>query len=162
MSIRSKLVGTWECVFWTMTNVNDPKDIIHPYGEDIKGTLIYTADGYMMSILQKSDIPAFTPGPLLGTTEQYVEAASGTHGYHGEYYLEEQEGKRPKLYHHVLMGLPANWHGDTMERFFEIRDEDGRLHLEISTGYTTAAGGVERTILLGFRKRDPNTRSSPP
>lgn len=162
MSVRERLIGTWECLFWTATNTNDPTDVMHPYGEDIKGTLIYTADGYMMSMLQKTGIPAFTPGPLVGTTEQYVEAASGTHGYHGEYFLEEEEGQPPKLYHQVLMGLPANWHGDTQERMFELKEEDGRLYLTIWTRFNIDVGGVERAVKLGFRKKDPNTRSSHP
>ncbi|KAJ9658180.1 hypothetical protein H2198_003885 [Neophaeococcomyces mojaviensis] len=163
MSVRAKLIGTWECLYLTATNAKDESDIIHPFTEHINGNIIYSDDGYMGALIQRPDIPKFTLGPLQGTAEQYEKASSGTQGYHGPFYLEEKADGQVKLFHKMIVSLPTNWTGETQVRWCQMWEEDGRLYMKLGPDFNiTFDDGVERKVEVGWRKREANTRITPP
>lgn len=161
MSVRSKIIGTWECLSWKAVSVTDPNDVIQPFTEHIRGNLVYSEDGYMASILQHPDVPNFTPGPIAATAEEYQKAGSGMMGYHGRYYLEELDDEKVKLYHEIMICLPVNWTGDIQERLCSMWEEDGRLYMKLGPDFTTKQSGIERRTEVMWRKREPNTKTAP-
>jgi len=163
MSFRSKLIGTWECLYWRAININDDTDIAYPYSENVNGNIMYSEDGYMAAMLQRPEVPKYTPGPLKGTPEQYQQAGAKTQSYHGPFYLDEKEDGTVKLFHHMIVSLPTNWIGETQVRWCQMWEEGGRLFMKLGPGYNyTTEDGIERRVEVGWRKREANTRTAPP
>jgi hypothetical protein len=46
MTLRADVIGTWELTSYTLRNGLDGS-VVHPFGEDATGLLIYSPDGYV-------------------------------------------------------------------------------------------------------------------
>ena len=162
MSSRTKLIGTWECLYFRAVNINDSNDITYPFTEDVKGNLVYSADGYMASFMQH---------PNAAEKEETNEAASenlkqqqgghsipSTSGYHGIWELEELESGKMKLVHTMLISLPAAWNGQSQVRMGTMWEDGGTqyMKLEPELDVSLSDGKVERRMEVGWRKRKPS------
>jgi hypothetical protein len=89
-SLKEQLVGTWEGVSIVLTRSDGTK--IHPFGEKLNGSLIFTADGHSVVLLTRSDLPKIAANNRLGVTPDEAQAAyRGSYGYFGPYTVNEAE-----------------------------------------------------------------------
>lgn len=122
---KPPLIGTWKLVSWEVVR---PDGRIHyPYGKDVVGFLIYTADGYMSAEIMDPDRQQSAPGfPLEIASAQTLpqhdraRAYSTYLSYCGTYSVEGNI-----LTHHVKAGLIPSWVGSQQIRHFTF--EHGSL-----------------------------------
>lgn len=58
MTDTSQFTGTWHLTNWTSLKNETPAG--YPMGEDAKGQIIYSAEGYMCAFLMRADFPEGT------------------------------------------------------------------------------------------------------
>ncbi len=127
MTSLNPFVGTWKLVSW---EVIQPDGTIHyPYGKDVVGYLIYTADGYMSAEIMNPDRQQSNPSfPLEIAAAQTLpdpdraRAYSTYLSYCGTYTVEGNT-----MTHHVKAGLIPSWTGSEQVRHFKF--DQGRLIL---------------------------------
>ena len=120
MATSNPFVGTWKLVSW---EVSLPDGTIHyPYGKDVVGYLIYTADGYMSAEIMNPDRQQSDPSfPLEMATGQTLpdsdraRAFSTYLSYCGTYTVA---GKT--VTHHMKAGLIPSWTGSEQVRPFKF------------------------------------------
>jgi hypothetical protein len=118
------IVGTWR--FISMEARSPRGEVISPYGENIFGRLIYTAEGLMSVLLMNPDRPRFTSDdPMAGTTDEIESAYRGFDAYCGTYTIDKET---KTVTHHIQASKFPNWIGTDQVRSFELRD--GRLILK--------------------------------
>ena len=84
------VVGTRNLISANVHNPND--DVIHLYGEDPSGMLMYDAKGYMFAVLMRPGRSSFVAGdPLGGTSEEIKEAFEGFDAYCGTYEVNAEK-----------------------------------------------------------------------
>jgi len=131
MTDSNPFVGTWKLISW---EVRQPDGTIHyPYGKDVVGYLIYTADGYMSAEIMDPDRQQSDPNfPLESAAAQTlsesdrVRAYSTYLSYCGTYTVEGNT-----VTHHVKAGLIPSWTGSEQARPFKF--DRGRLIIEVGT-----------------------------
>ncbi len=129
MADATLFVGTWKLISW---EVRQPGGTIHyPYGKDVIGYLIYTADGYMSAEIMDSDRQQSDPNfPLENASAQTLSdrdrarAYSTYLSYCGTYTVEDNT-----VIHHVKAGLIPSWTGSEQPRPFKL--ELGCLIIEV-------------------------------
>jgi len=129
MADMTLFVGAWKLISW---EIRQPDGMIHyPYGKDVIGYLIYTAEGYMSAEIMAADRRQSDPNyPLEGASGQTLPdpdraAAYSTYiSYCGTYTVEGD-----KVVHHVKAGLIPSWTGSDQVRHF--RFEGGRLIISL-------------------------------
>jgi hypothetical protein len=121
-------VGTWKLVSWEITQPDGT--IRYPYGKEVVGYLIYTADGHMAAEIMDPDRQQSDPGfPLEMATAQTLPDADRARAYStylsycGTYTVEGNT-----VIHHVKAGLVPSWTGSEQPRPF--RFEDGYLVIQ--------------------------------
>jgi hypothetical protein len=113
---RVNVVGTWNLISAKAQNPND--DVIHLYGEDPSGMLMYDAKGHMFAVLIRPGRSRFVSGdPLGGTSEEIKEAFEGFDAYCGTY---EVNTEKRTITHHVTASRFPNWEGTDPLRYFEF------------------------------------------
>lgn len=128
--LKNKIMGTWELVSYYRLDEDGEK--IYPLGEDPKGFLIYTADGYMSAQLMKQGrINYSLEGLHNGTEQEMAEAAHGYHAYSGKYDIDEADGS---IYHHNEVSLIPNRLGDVQDR--QIQFEEDTISITSRTSST--------------------------
>ncbi len=96
---QAELVGTWKLVSYEVRSADDNVD--YPLGRDLRGYVMYTADGFMSATLMRPGRPRFSaPDILLGSVEEKVAAAEGYIAYCGRYELRDD-----RVIHHVELSL---------------------------------------------------------
>ncbi len=118
MTDSNPFVGTWKLISWEVTQ---PDGTIHyPYGKDVVGYLIYTADGYMSAEIMNPERQQSDPDfPLENAAAQTLadpdraRAYSTYLSYCGTYTVEENT-----VTHHVKAGLIPSWTGSEQLRHF--------------------------------------------
>jgi hypothetical protein len=160
--IRQKVIGAWEKSYMFVSPIEagedpdiDAPDNMFPTGRDGPGSLMYSAEGWMSSLLQeeKGKLPTYTleddgrgGKSINGTDEEMVKVAKLTLGYVGAWSVEEgtyrflgdlkgvMGGKERKgvhrftLFHDIKIALPPNWIGEKQRRHVEYweEEEDGK------------------------------------
>lgn len=145
MSSKQQFIGIWtllSCEHRLATGVT-----IYPFGEDAKGLLIYTADGYMSGTLSRSKRTRFHSRELFGGTD--VERAMAMQGY--LHYAGKFEVTEKEILHHVEFSLFPNWVGSTQRRRYAF--DNGTL--ELSTG-PFIADHVRQTAHLVWTRLEPS------
>jgi hypothetical protein len=120
MTDSNFFVGTWKLISWEVTQ---PDGKIHyPYGKDVVGYLIYTADGYMSAEIMDPDRQQSDPSfPLEIASAQTLpeldraRAYSTYLSYCGTYTVEDNT-----VTHHVKAGLIPSWTGSEQARPFKF------------------------------------------
>ena len=125
MSNSDLFVGTWKLISWEVTQPDGT--IQYPYGKDVVGYLIYTADGYMSAEIMDPDRRQSDPRfPLEAAAAQTLpdpdraRAYSTYLSYCGTYTVEGDT-----VTHHVKAGLVPSWTGSEQARHFKF--DHGRL-----------------------------------
>ena len=114
---KSDLIGSWSLVGWK--TVYDDGRTIFPMGEDAKGFLVYSSDGFMSASLFTSNRPHFISGEMLTADEnEKVKAWDSYFSYSGKFILEGD-----MVHHYVLSSMYPNWVGDKQSRIAAIVDE---------------------------------------
>ncbi|KAK4946794.1 hypothetical protein LTR10_014296 [Elasticomyces elasticus] len=161
-SFLSRVLGAWELLTYTATNIEDDNDVLYPMGEQCKGQIVYTHDGYMTAVLQWGDVEPYERGPTRGTTRELANAGKKTMSYCGPFYLDEQPGNKQKIIHHAKIALPPNWISTLQLRLAEMTEEDGQVFLTLGPEALLEHKGVKRDVRLKWRKLPPNDTSKVP
>lgn len=133
MSLRDKVVGTWELVNYFREDESGAK--IYPLSESVSGFLMYTADGYMSAQLMQEGRREYTEvGLHNGTTEEMAEAAHGYHAYAGKYEIDEEDGT---IYHHNEVSLIPNRIAAIQDRQAQFDGEKMIITSRTSTTHVT-------------------------
>jgi hypothetical protein len=88
-SLRERLIGAWKLVSYVEESVDGSANA-RPLGENPKGIIMYTPDGYMSAQLSKPDRSDFTSGDWFnGTVEDYKNEATSYIAYSGPFHVDE-------------------------------------------------------------------------
>lgn len=129
-SLRDRLVGAWELITYAVYSESSPDMVMHPLGEEAKGIIMYTTDGYMSAQLQRPGQKAFDAvWPSDGSESELAESAKKYIGYTGSFYLDES-GESPLLYHRFNLSSFPNWLGQTQKRVMKMQGDDLILSLD--------------------------------
>lgn len=137
-SLRHQLVGAWELVSYAVYSEESASTVLYPLGEDARGIIMYTPDGYMSAQLQRPGQKNFAGTfPTDGSQSELAESAERYIGYTGAYYLDES-GEKPLLQHHFSVSSFPNWLGDTQKRVLQFEGDllilslDAPMELKVS------------------------------
>ena len=146
--LRAQLIGAWKLVSYVEQPV-DGSAGFHPLGEQPKGIIMYTPDGYMSAQLSKPDRPNFASGDwFAGTPEDYIQEASSYIAYSGPFHVDEAN---KTLTHSMFVSLFPNWTGQSQPR--AVRIEGDVLHL--GSVSPIQSSGKEVMSRLTWRRAEP-------
>jgi len=115
-AVEERLVGSYRLL--AFENYADDGEVARPFGDDPKGLIVYTADGYMSAILMRADRPNFAAGDILGGTDaEKLEAFSSSSAYAGRWEIVDD-----RIIHHLEVTTYPNWTGTDQPRQFELTD----------------------------------------
>lgn len=116
--IREKIIGTWKLVSWVYTN--EKGEVIHYFGKDATGILMYDGQGFMNAQLMQAQRPAFASDSIRGGTPfETYNAFHSYLAYFGKYY----EDKPGEVVHIVEGSLFPNWVGNKEIRYGRIESD---------------------------------------
>ena len=134
------MVGAWKLTSFKIQKANG--EVIHPFGKNARGSIIYTDSGRFSVQFMRPDRPKFTSGDQMkGTSEEIKANYEGFVSYFGSYEFDNENGF---IIHHVEGSLFPNWEGQGLKRFFELSGN----RLKISTPPTLWGGGGEVVGIL--------------
>jgi hypothetical protein len=143
MTIRASLVGAWKLVTFEFRKADG--NVMYPYGEKARGSLIYTESGRYSAQLMRSDRPRFAIGDqMMGTPEEIDASYKGSISYFGTYQVDAENGF---VIHHVESSIFPNMEGTDQKRFFELSEE----RLQLTTPPINLDGEKAIGILLWER-----------
>jgi hypothetical protein len=132
---RVPIIGAWKLVSFEIQKDNG--EVIRPFGEGARGSIIYTESGRFAAQVMRTDRPRFASGDQMKGTAREIEANyKGFVSYYGAY---EFDGERGLVVHHVEGSLFPNWEGRGLKRFFELSGN----RLRLSTPPTLWGAGGE-------------------
>ncbi|MEB3022615.1 MULTISPECIES: lipocalin-like domain-containing protein [Mycolicibacter] len=147
--LRSQLIGAWKLVSYHEIPV-DGSEPFEPLGDQPRGIIMYTPDGYMSAQLSKPDRPAFASGDWFdATTEDYVAEARSYIAYSGPFHVDEEQ---QTLTHSMFVSLYPNWIGQTQPRAVRIEGDT----LQLGTTAPIRSGGKIVNSVLVWRRAEPN------
>jgi hypothetical protein len=116
MSVEDRLVGTYRLL--SMEHFSEDGEVGRPFGENPKGFIIYTAEGYMSAILMRADRPDFADADILAATDaERVAAFASSSAYAGRWEIVGDQ-----IIHHLEVTTYPNWTGTDQPRNFELSD----------------------------------------
>ncbi len=120
MAESNPFVGTWKLISWEVTQPDGT--IQYPYGKEVIGFLIYTADGYMSAEIMDPDRQQSDPNfPLELATDQTLADADRAQAYSTYLsYCGTYTVKGNMLTHHVKAGSIPSWTGSDQPRDFRF------------------------------------------
>jgi hypothetical protein len=146
-TLKEQLIGAWKLVSYTEKPV-DGSAPLYPMGENAKGIIMYTPDGYMSAQLMHPDRRNFASGDWFsGTDEEYKQEASSYIAYSGPFHVDEE---KQTLTHTMFISLFPNWTGQTQPRV--VRIEGNLLHL--STAVPILSGGKTVNSYVTWKRAD--------
>lgn len=120
-----KLIGTWTLVELIEVPVNGG-EISHPMGENPKGLIMYSADGYMSAQIMDTRRKNFHQEHWANATpEEYTQEGSTYLAYSGPFRTDDE---KQLVSHTMYISLFPNWTGQTQNRIVILKDN--YLHLE--------------------------------
>jgi hypothetical protein len=127
------VVGRWSLVSWELRPADGPPR--YPLGEDAKGMLMYTADGYMSVLFMATSRPRIgwsgQGAPVQAALEDVAAAYNSAIAYCGRY-----EVKGDQVIHHVELGTVPLHPGSDLVRPFTLRGAELHLSHVTPTGET--------------------------
>ena len=162
-SFRSRILGTWDLVYYIGTNISNPEDVLHIMGEEAVGQIMYTNDGYMAALLQEGNLKPFDRGWKNGNVEELASAARKTMAYGGAYYVDEETWKASKnrpLRRDQHVPKPDQHLANPMRRAAPKRTAKTTSYLVLKLPIEWE--GVQRLVRLKWQKRSQNTATHPP
>ncbi|MGC9194126.1 MAG: lipocalin-like domain-containing protein [Syntrophobacteraceae bacterium] len=120
MTKSDAFVGAWRLICWEIELFDGT--VVYPYGKDVVGYLIYTADGHMSAQIMDSDRRQSDPDfPLESAAAQSLcepdraRAYTTYLSYCGTYRVEGDS-----VIHHVKAALIPSWTGSEQVRRFKF------------------------------------------
>ena len=106
---------------------------VRPFGEGVRGILIYERTGHMALQIMEADRPHFAANDWLrGTPEEVLAAFQGSMAYWGTFRIDDL---KPTIIHHIEGCTYPNWVGVDREQFYEFAHD----RLTLMTPPTTLA-----------------------
>jgi len=116
-------VGEWKLTSFEFRK--DDGETLYPFGEQARGSIIYTESGRYSVQLMRVDRPRFTvPDQMRGTVEETEASYKGCISYFGSY---EVDFENNFIIHRVEGSLFPNMEGSNQIRLFELSND--RLQL---------------------------------
>jgi hypothetical protein len=144
-----ELLGAWELFSYSETDV-ETGETIYPMGEQPKGLIIYTNDGYMSAQLCVEGRKNFEhPDPYRGLPDEYQAAGISYLAYSGPFFFDETKNL---LEHEMFVSFFPNWRGQRQVRVASI--DEGRLHL--GPDHPMEFNGRLKTASLLWNRAKPN------
>jgi hypothetical protein len=142
--LRAALIGTWRLVSYVARSV-PASEIVHPYGTEPDGVIVYTPEGHVSVQIMRRDRPAFAASALdQGRPEELAVAALGYIAYAGRFHVPDEH----TVVHDVTVSLFPNWVGGVQRRTVDI---DGRA-LRLSPAGRSVIGGTRRDDVLTWER----------
>jgi hypothetical protein len=133
------IIGAWKLISFEIQKENG--EVIHPFGKNAQGSIIYTDSGRFSAQVMRPDRPKFASGDQMkGTAEEIKVNYEGYISYYGLY---EFDIEKNFIIHHVEGSLFPNWEGHGQKRFCEL--SGNRLKLRTPP---TLWGGEELVAML--------------
>ncbi|MBV8737228.1 MAG: lipocalin-like domain-containing protein [Alphaproteobacteria bacterium] len=124
------IVGTWQLVSFTENDI-ETGAVTHPMGERAKAAVIYTADGYVITLFTaEGRTPPLAP---LSTDQEAVDLYRSMIAFAGRYEL-----KGAKLVYHPEISWNEAWNGTTQERLYKVNPS--RLEVSSVPAVSTLTG----------------------
>ena len=118
------LAGAWRLVTFEFRKTDG--SVIHPFGKEAHGTIIYTESGHYSAQLMRKGRPKFKSGDQMkGTVEEIETNYKGCISYFGTFQVNEKEGI---ISHYVESSIFPNMEGAEQKRYFELSED--RLQLK--------------------------------
>jgi hypothetical protein len=141
--LRDALVGAWLLVSYESQAV-DGSDLIHPFGSDPEGLIVYSADGFMAAQLMSARRrPYSQPDLHSAPISELADAAAGYVSYSGPFSVDGNV-----VAHHVRTSLMPNWIGQTQYRKVSLESSV----LTLSPTEPALISGKLRTSTLAWRR----------
>jgi hypothetical protein len=136
-TLREQLVGAWKLISYVEKPV-DGSEPFYPFGEQPRGIIMYTPDGFMSAQLCSADRKKFASGDWFkGTPEEYEAEASSYIAYTGPFDVDEE---KQTLTHSMFISLFPDCTGQTQPRV--VRLEGDVLHLSSAAPIRSAGKTV--------------------
>jgi len=149
-SLRERLIGAWSLVSYEERPV-DGSPPFFPLGEEPKGIIMYTPDGFMSAQLAKPDRAPFASGDWFEASDaEFKEEATSYIAYTGPFHVDEE---KQQLSHSMFISLFPNWTGQTQPRV--VRQEGDRLFLSSASPISTSGKIVNSQ--LEWRRADASS-----
>lgn len=135
MTESSHFVGTWKLISWEAMQPDGT--IQYPFGKDVVGYLIYTAEGYMSVEIMDPDRQQSDPNfPLEFASDQTLPDSDRARAYSTYLsYCGTFTVKGNRVTHHLKVGLIPSWTGSDQVRHFKF--DHGRLILAVGNNKLT-------------------------
>lgn len=113
---RVPIVGEWRLVSFMIRKESGEE--VYPFGEDARGSIIYTESGRYFVQLTRADRPRFASGDQMKGTDEEIRAGyEGCISYYGPYEFDHEGGF---VIHHVESSLFPNWEGHGQKRYVAL------------------------------------------
>jgi hypothetical protein len=124
---KNLFIGTWK--FISLVGKNSEGEILHPYGKDLYGRLMYDSNGNMSVFLMRPDRPKFAAGDIYkGTPEEIKFAYENFDAYCGTYKIDKDNGT---VTHHIEGSRFPNWEGSDQTRYYRFSNDTLSLSAKI-------------------------------
>jgi hypothetical protein len=110
------IIGTWSLVDYLLVRADGV--VRKPWGDDVAGLLIYTAEGFMSANLMPAVRKKAAHPDLLAALSAKSQRSSRYIGYAGTFSVEGDT-----ITHHVEVSLFPSWIGLPQVRYYEISAE---------------------------------------
>jgi hypothetical protein len=139
------LVGTWKLRSFEFRD--NGGGVAYPWGDEVYGQVIYSADGYMSGSLMRGSRPQFQSSDVMSASdEECAKALKSYIGYAGTYSVNDN-----KVVHKAEVSFFPNWTNTEIERVWKV---DGDV-LTLSTS-PTFFGGREVSAVLTWQRVTSN------
>jgi len=141
--MEHSIIGVWNLLRFEF-KAEDGR-IMYPFGNEARGSFIYTKSNRFSGQLMRVDRPKFhIADQQKGTVEETLASYRGSISYFGTYRVDEERG----IIVHVVEGsIFPNMEGTEQIRYFELREK----LLQLRTPTFKVAGEVICGILLWER-----------
>jgi hypothetical protein len=116
VNVKTALIGAWKLVSFEFRKADG--SVTYPYGEQARGSIIYTESGRYAAQLMRRDRPRFAIADQMQGTPQEIESNyKGSISYFGTYEIGEGNGF---IIHHVESSIFPNMEGTSQKRSFDL------------------------------------------
>jgi hypothetical protein len=130
--LKKHFIGKWSLKEWYY--FIDNKKFQSPFGKEVQGSLLYTANGDMSAILQKKERNNFKyPNLIKGSLEEKKHAVETFISYMGKFKIIENT-----VIHQVQHSLLPNWKNTALIREFKFSENNKILQLTTPPVKTSA------------------------
>lgn len=149
-SLREEILGVWELVEYAHIPRSDAAPRHLPFGNDICGRIMYTADGYMSVHLElPGQAPMETEDPMHGSAAELAESARRYLAYSGTFSVEETP---PQVHHHIAFCSFPNWRHTVQRRIAKVEIDMGQTFLTLAPDDAPRTLAGDGTLNLRWRK----------